>query len=487
MPSVPANLTLLDTLGASVLALDAEGRCRHASAPLLALLKQEDVVGMPVDEILRRTANRTLPPWDALLPRLTAPFHAENENFLRGDGVALATEVDIYPITEGDLRYLVRLTDLTEVTRQSKAFHASVRSFRSLFDGVTDAIFFLNSKGKVLDANHGAQRMFGPAPGKFLGKGLEGLAADEGLTPLAAATASALSGAPQRLEYLSKGPAGARFPAEIYLYPANYFGQNAVMVIIHNISVRKAQESQLIAAKTQAEEASRLKSQLMGNMSHELRTPMNGIIGMGEILLETTLDEEQRDYAETMVTSARQLLAILGDILDFSALEAGHTRLHDDLFCPAMIIEQMQQEFGRRCRDKGLTLELDFNDLPDLAQGDMEALSKTLRLLLDNAVKFTETGRVSLSVDLAETRPEGPILRFTVRDTGIGIAADQQERIFDAFYQADGAITRKYGGTGMGLATARALANALGGNLTLESTLGEGSVFTFIAPLRHGE
>ncbi|MBI5331824.1 MAG: PAS domain S-box protein [Betaproteobacteria bacterium] len=485
------GLILLDTLGSCVLALDRGGICRHASAPLLRLLKLDAALERPVEEILRRGANRHLPPWEEILARLDTgaetAFHSDHETFLRGDGPPLPAEVHLHRLEGSEIRFLVHLRDLTEVTRQSKAFHASVRSFRSLLDGVTDAIFFLNSKGKALDANQGAQRMFGHTPDKFLGKGLAGLAADAGLDPLDSILQSVLGGKAQRLEYLSKGRAGARFPAEMYLYPANYFGQDAVMVIVHDISERKAHEASLLAAKAQAEEASRLKSQLMGNMSHELRTPMNGILGMGEILLETRLDEEQRDYAQTMLDSARQLLGILGDILDYSALESGKARLNDDLFCPFMLIEQMEGEFGRRCREKGLTLKLELEELPELAQGDMEALTKTLRRVLDNAVKFTEQGEVTLAAGVAETRPEGPVLRFAVRDRGIGIAPEQQGKVFDAFHQVDGAITRKYGGAGMGLATARALVNALGGSLTLESALGEGSCFTLTVPLRYAD
>lgn len=482
---------ILDAMGECLLGLDARGRCVYFTPSLLALLHLtgEQIEGHPLAEVLPRKTHLHLPLWDEALTLLQGgaqTLHSEQETFLRGDGVTFPAEVKVLSLPgEGDLRWVVHVRDLTEVNRQAKAFHASVRSFRALFDGAGDAIFFLNRHGKVLDANLGAQHMFGHAPTAFIGKSLEGLAADEGLKQLKAILGEVFDGGRDRhLEYLSKGKARTRFPAEMFLYPTNYFGQEAALVMVHDISNRKAYETSILQAKAQAEEANRLKSQFLGNMSHELRTPMNGIIGMGEILLETALDEEQRDYAQTMMGSARALLGILNDILDYSATEAGHLHIVPVEFSPLMLVEELQSRFTRRCQEKGLPFLLELDDCVDLVMGDMEILGKCLRLLLDNAIKFTDHGEISLSLS---SKPEGEHhvqLLFAIKDTGIGIPEHLQDRIFEAFTQADGAVTRKHGGTGMGLAVVRSLVQALGGSLRVESREGEGSTFRMAVPVQ---
>jgi PAS domain S-box-containing protein len=489
---------LFDICGEGLMALDGEGRCVHANTSLLNMFKttQHDLQGKFVGQAIRRTAVVTLLPWDQVLAKLAEgsiqTLRSEQEIFQRADGSTFPAEVIVHALKAetSPALIVVRLRDLTDMSRQAKAFNASVRSFRALFDGVTDAILFLGRSGKCLDANQGCQRMFGHVPALLLGKTLETLADAGELTDLSTHLGEALDGRSRRLEFTAKRQNGKTFPAEVYLYKTNYFGQDAVLAMIHDIGERKRHEASLLQAKTQAEEASRMKSQFMGNMSHELRTPMNGIIGMGEILMETPLDDEQRDFAATMLDSARQLLGLLNTLLDFSALQGGTTKREEVEFSPAMLLEHLANRFGTRCTGKGLAFELIAEDLPDILIGDTDTIRKALELLLDNAIKFTETGTVTLQVEklnppisnsvtnpaAAETQCR---LRWSVKDTGIGIPADQHERIFEAFTQGDGAVTRKYGGVGMGLALARGQVMALGAELNVESAVGQGSQFSF--------
>lgn len=481
-----AGFKLLEQLGQGLLGLDARGRCLFANPILLNMLKVEAdaVIGQSVGTVLRRAALLALPTWDQAFQRLlaepNAQLRSDQEMFLRGDGQAFPAQVIMRGIWRGGeaVAVAVILSDATERNRQAKAFNASVRSFRSLLDGVSDAIFFIGKSGKTLDANLGAQRMFGYPPMHFPGKSLESLAVGDDLADLLRHITEAIQGRTRHLEFVARRSNGQTFPAEIYLYPANYYGQEAVLAMVHDISARKTHEASLLQAKAMAEDASRLKSQFITNMSHELRTPMNGIIGLGEILLSTDLDEEQRDFAQTMLDSSRQLLVILSDILDFAAIEAGRYQPQLQEFSPLMVLDSVMTKFERVCAGKGLVLNSEIGDLPLLVAGDMDALVKVLTALMDNAVKFTDAGSVTLSAQDLGAVESGRHLRFGVSDTGIGIPPDQQARAFDAFVQGDGRITRKHGGTGMGLTVAHRLTQAMGGQLALDSRDGEGSRFT---------
>ncbi|WP_238650689.1 PAS domain S-box protein [Paenibacillus piscarius] len=379
--------------------------------------------------------------------------------------------------------------DITDHIRYTEQIEKLSNDYTLILNAVSEGIFGLDNEGRVTFINPAGAHMLGFGQDEITGRhyldhiqqtALDGNHYQPEESPLIRAVQAGQS-------YQSKDAVlwrkdGSSFLAEYQVTPLFDKGERkGAVVVFRDIT----DEQEIIRAKELAEKADQAKSEFLAIMSHELRTPMNGIIGMTDLLAETELDEEQRGYAGIISESSTSLLYILNEILDFSKIEAGKMTLTHEPVSLRELLDNITELFMPKAREKGIELSSRIaGDVPELIMGDAARLRQVLVNLVSNAVKFTEKGQVAIRLD-AEVCGENRelTLRFSVRDTGIGIPPEKQPLLFQSFSQLHPSINRKYGGTGLGLAICKRLVELMGGAITVESEVGAGSDFYFTLPV----
>ena len=371
--------------------------------------------------------------------------------------------------------------------RSAMEAETTSRLYRSVVDNIIDAVVTLNEEGRIESFNPAAEQLFGYQVAEVLGREFSLLMPEDYRSNRSGYAARFMRLAAKQVVGTSRQVWGRRkdgstFPMDMAAGEFNLRGQQVYIGVLRDVTRRRQAEEAILQAKEAAEAASRAKSEFLANMSHEIRTPMNAIIGMSDLLGDTVLDPVQREFLEMVQVSATGLLDIIDDVLDFSKIEAGHLELELADFSLRQVVGQVVQTLAVRAHQKGLELALKVGEeVPAGLVGDSVRLRQVLINLVGNAIKFTEEGEVGLQVAVEDASGEQVCLHFQVRDTGIGVEVDKQERIFGAFVQADGSTTRRFGGTGLGLSIASRLVGMMGGRIWVESEVGKGSVFQFTA------
>lgn len=396
----------------------------------------------------------------------------------------------------GLLFLLIRLLNSRDRLAQEQ------RNLVAITETMGDGLYVLDADGKVVLVNAAALSLIGYTHQELIGRighDLFHRHSLEGPTPLAECPIYRTVRAGEHFfgeERFSRRD-GSSFMVEVSSTPLYADGKiSGSVTAFRDITQRKADEARLHAAIAQAEAANQAKSAFVANMSHEVRTPMNGILGLTSLALETELNATQRQYLELVQQSAESLMTILNDVLDFSKMEAGHMQLEQTPFALRELALGACRVLATRAAEKGLEMIIDVDPaVPEHLQGDPGRLRQVLLNLIGNAIKFTEQGEVILRIEPENRVAPAGHLRFSVIDSGIGIPPEKQVSIFEAFGQADVSVTRRFGGTGLGLTICRQIVRMMGGELVVDSTPGQGSCFHFVAclettadaPPAHGE
>ena len=394
---------------------------------------------------------------------------------------------------EHSLFAALNYASISQAGRAEAAQEGEMRT-RAVLESALDCIVSVDNGGRITEFNPAAERTFGYRREEVIGRDMSTMLLPvalmarhiESMQVYQEGRASAILG--HRRTVTARRRNGSEFAAEVAVIASNISGRREFTVWLRDIAEARHAADAMVQARIAAEEANRAKSDFLANMSHEIRTPLNAVIGITELVLDTELNHEQREYLNLVRNSGESLLSIINELLDYSKIEAGHLDFERIEFSLRHVVAMAMRALSPKANEQGLELliHVDHN-VPDALLGDPHRLRQILTNLVGNAIKFTPRGEIEIQVSQLPVQEDGcAMLQFDVRDTGIGIPRDKLELVFDAFTQVDTSTTRNFGGTGLGLAICKRLVEAMGGRIWAESTPGRGSLFRFNARLGLG-
>ncbi len=410
-----------------------------------------------------------------------ADFSTEHS---RADGQRIDVELRVRGLWYQSQRAaMILVQDVTERNRAVRALSQSEEKYRGIIENLQLGMLETDLNGFIVKVYPKFCELTGYTPEELEGRDAKSmLAFGEDLVRLREKEKEREEGKASVYEMALRHKSGSRLWTIISGAPIyDSDGRPAGSVGIHlDITRRKALEEELLHAKELAEASVQVKEAFLANMSHEIRTPMNAIIGLGNLMQRTTLDAEQSEYLGSIRTSAANLLHLINDLLDLSKIQSGKLEMEEKPFHVHTLLDQVKKTLYYKAEDKGIMLHVSHDASGDLClSGDAKRLNQVLLNLAGNAIKFTNEGHVAIHTRVVEQNVNNAEIEFTVADTGIGIASDKLESIFDQYIQADKSIESRFGGTGLGLSISKEIVCAMGGNITAESTEGQGSTFRF--------
>ena len=410
------------------------------------------------------------------------PWH-EDYRLILPDTRLVWLHGDAQPQTLADHSVLLHgyIADITRSKLIEQALQRESEKNRALLLNASDGIHIIDSNGYIIDISDSFCTMLGYQREEMIGMHISQWDACKTRTEITNEIRHQLTQRSRsQFETQHRRSDGSIFDVELSVLTIELQGQRVIFSSSRDITERKLQQQIIEQEKLKAESANRAKSNFLANMSHEIRTPMNAVIGLSDLALQSSDQHEQVGYLRQILDSSKLLLGILNDILDFSKIEAGQISLERQVFNIDLLNDSLDRLFNKIAKDKniGFSLHKDIR-LPNLLIGDELRIRQILTNLLGNALKFTENGTVFLESRLIQSNDSKVTIDFRVQDTGIGISDEQIAKLFKPFVQADNSTTRRFGGTGLGLSISRNLAQMMGGDILVESTLGSGTLFTF--------